>query len=305
MYDPAAFDPPPGIMMQVAPGVRRLLAPNPSPMTYRGTNTYVVGQGRVAVIDPGPDDLRHLAALEAGLAGEVISHILVTHAHLDHSPMARVLAARCGAPVLAFGAAAAGRSALMRRLVRTGGLGGGEGVDAAFRPDLCLPDGAVIDGAGWRLTAHHTPGHMANHLCFALGDTVFSGDHVMGWSTSLVSPPDGDLGAFMASCAGLRTLAPARLLAGHGAPVDDAVSRIDALIAHRTARSAQIIAALSDTPQSIGCITTQVYADLTPPLIPAARRNVFAHLIDLVSKSQAQAMPDLSQSAHFKRWADL
>jgi len=305
MFDPAAFDPPQGVMMPVAPGVRRLLAPNPSPMTYRGTNTYVVGQGHVAVIDPGPGDARHLAALEAGLTGELITHILVTHAHVDHSPLARVLAQRCGAPVLGFGPAKAGRSPLMQRLAATGDLGGGEGVDSAFAPDVCLVDGAVIDGAGWRLTAHHTPGHMSNHLCFALGETVFSGDHVMGWSTSLVSPPDGDLGAFMASCATLRALGPARLLPGHGAPVDDALTCIDALVAHRAGRTRQIVAALDAAPQTVAQITARIYTDLNPGLIPAARRNVLAHLIDLVSKNQALALPELSLAAQFKRSSDL
>lgn len=305
MHDPACFDPPPGVLMPVAPGVRRILAPNPSPMTFRGTNTYVVGQGSVAVIDPGPDDPRHLAALEAALAGETISHILVSHAHLDHSPLARVLAARCGAPVLAFGRAEAGRSPLMQRLADTGGLGGGEGVDRAFAPDVCLADGAVVAGAGWRLRAHHTPGHMANHLCFALEDMVFSGDHVMGWSTSLVSPPDGDFGAFLDSCEALRSLGPARLLPGHGAPVGEAVARIDTLIAHRAQRSKQILEVLDHTPRTIAQITMQVYTDLAPALQSPAQRNVLAHLVDLASKNQIAALPELSVTARFRRLADL
>jgi len=305
MIDRTDFNPAPGVFDQVAPGVRRMLAPNPSPMTFRGTNTYVVGQGRVAVIDPGPDDARHLAALEAALAGEVIGHILVTHAHRDHSPLARVLARRHAAPVLAFGGATAGRTPVMQRLARDGLAGGGEGADMPFVPDICLPDGAVIEGDGWRLVAHHTPGHMANHMCFALDDLVFSGDHVMGWSTSMVSPPDGDLGAFLASCIRLRALAPRLLLPGHGAPVTDPAARLEALLAHRLQRTQQVLAALGPVPRPIPSITRSIYHDLAPTLIAAAERNVFAHLIDLVIKNHIHAVPRLAVTSSFRRPPDF
>ncbi|MCB2137247.1 MAG: MBL fold metallo-hydrolase, partial [Rhodobacteraceae bacterium] len=190
----------PGRAVTLAPGLRRVLAPNPSPMTFRGTNTYILGEDAVAVIDPGPESEAHLAALLAAIgdAGR-ISHILVTHAHLDHSPLARRLARLSGAPVLAFGAAEDGRSARMAALAASGHAGGGEGVDTAFRPDCRLSDGDRIEGAGWVLEAIHTPGHFAGHLSFLWGDRVFSGDHVMGWASSLVSPPDGDMGAYMRS----------------------------------------------------------------------------------------------------------
>ncbi len=169
--------PPIGEMQELEPGIRRILAPNPSPMTYWGTNTYVVGEGRVAVIDPGPADPVHLRAILNGLApGETVSYILVTHAHLDHSPLARPLAEATGAPVLAFGDALAGRSQVMCALVEGGLRSGGEGVDAGFAPDICLADGEAVAGDGWRLTALWTPGHFANHLCFALEDALFTAD---------------------------------------------------------------------------------------------------------------------------------
>ena len=182
-------------------------------MTYWGTNTYVVGEGRVAVIDPGPADPAHLQAILDGLSkGEEVSHILVTHAHLDHSPLARPLSEATGAPVLAYGDALAGRSDVMAALVADGLTSGGEGVDAGFTPDETLTDGDMIQGDGWQLEALWTPGHFANHLCFALGDAVFTADHVMGWASSLVSPPDGDLTAFMASCRTLAARSGPRLL---------------------------------------------------------------------------------------------
>ena len=273
----------------LAPGLRRVLAPNPGPLTGPGTNSYIVGTGTVAVIDPGPDDPAHLAALEAALGpDERISHIVVTHAHRDHAPLARILGARQGAPVAAFGDARAGRNPAWDAL---GDLGGGEGVDSTFAPDLTLPDGAVIEGPDWRLQAIWTPGHMGNHICLRWGDAVFSGDHVMGWATSVVSPPDGDMAAYMASLDRLATL-PARVFhPGHGAPVADPAARVADLIAHRRGREAQILAALTPRPQPIRQLTERVYADLSPTLIPAAERNVLAHLLDLCARGLARADP--------------
>lgn len=305
----ANFDPPVGAVVHVAPGVRRILAPNPSAMTFRGTNTYVVGQGEVAVIDPGPQDERHLAALRRALAGERVRHILVTHAHLDHSSLAARLAAETGAPVLAFGDATAGRAPQMVRLAEQGLTGGGEGVDHGFCPDARLRDGAqvrvTLDGQARPVTALHTPGHMAGHLCFAFGNVLFSGDLVMGWSTSLVSPPDGDLAAFLASCASVRARRAAALLPGHGGPVVDPAARIDALIAHRHRRSAQILACLSRAPQGVATLTAEIYADTNPALHPAAARNIFAHLIDLETKCQITATPNLAFDAVFQRTDDF
>ena len=273
----------------LGPGLRRVRAPNPSPMTHTGTNSYLVGEGALAVIDPGPDLDDHLAALlEALRPGERITHILVTHAHVDHAPLARRLADRTGAPVLAYGGATSGRSARMQALAESGLAGGGEGLDHGFRPDRTLADGDRIEGDGWSLEALWTPGHLGGHLCFAFGDTLFTGDHVMGWASSLVSPPDGDLTAFMASCRRLARRRDRIYLPGHGDPVEDPAERLAWLISHRESRESAILAALSEGPKTISEITTQVYADTPTPLRPAAERNVFAHLLDLTGRGLAQ-----------------
>ena len=296
---PAHFDPVPGAADAIAPGLRRVLAPNPSPMTFRGTNSYILGEGRVAVIDPGPDLPGHLEALLAALApGESVSHIFVTHSHLDHSPLARPLAAATGAPVLAFGESAAGRRG---DLVALAGLGGGEGVDTGFSPDLRLSDGDTVEGAGWRLTAIHTPGHMGNHLCFAWETALFTGDHVMGWASSMVSPPDGDLGAFMASLNRLAARPERVLYPGHGAPVPDGPARIAELLAHRRAREAQILEALAAGPATPAAIARAIYTDTPPALLPAATRNVLAHLIELTDKSLAAPVSEMAADSLWHR----
>ncbi|TYB89735.1 MBL fold metallo-hydrolase [Oceaniovalibus sp. ACAM 378] len=300
MENPQDFDPVPGESVVLCEGLRRVLAPNPSPMTFRGTNTYILGQGRVAVIDPGPENPAHLAALHRALRGETVSHIFVTHAHLDHSPLARRLARDTGAPVLAFGGAGAGRSSLMSDLAARGLSGGGEGVDTAFTPDIRLADGETVQGDGWSVNALHTPGHMANHIALSWGDVLFSGDHVMGWSTSLVSPPDGDLAAFIASCQRLQRLSHRVIHPGHGAPVTDPAARLSALIAHRQARTLQIRAALESGARSITQVRAAVYADLPPHLFAAAERNIFAHLIDLAAGNLVHALPELSIHADFQ-----
>ncbi|NBD29644.1 MAG: MBL fold metallo-hydrolase [Alphaproteobacteria bacterium] len=291
--------PRPGVPVDLAEGLAMVLGPNPSPMTHWGTNTYLLGDSRLAVIDPGPDDPRHRAALRTAIAGRPVSHILVTHAHLDHSPLARPLSRETGAPVLAFGDARSGRSAVMQDLARSGLVGGGEGVDTGFCPDEILADGDRIAGDGWALRALHTPGHMGNHLCFLWEDSAFSGDHVMGWASSLVSPPDGDLTDFMAGCARLAATGVARLWPGHGAPVADGQARIAELIAHRMAREAQIRAALDEAPGTAAEITRRVYTDVPPALLVAAERNVLAHLIDLSGRGLARPETPLTASARF------
>ncbi|MBL9060171.1 MAG: MBL fold metallo-hydrolase [Mangrovicoccus sp.] len=298
--DKAGFEPQPGEAVSLAPGLRRVLAPNPGPMTHRGTNTYLVGTEGVAVIDPGPDDPAHLAAILAAVAqGQRITHILVTHAHRDHSPLARRLSAATGAPVLAFGDAAAGQSAAMRALVAEGMTGGGEGVDAGFRPDVLLTDGEVVTGDGWQIRALWTPGHMGNHLTYLWGAEAFTGDLVMGWATSLISPPDGDLTDFLASCARLRDLAPGRFWPGHGDAVDNPLARIDALVAHRHGREAQLLAALAAGPMRPDELARAVYADTPAALLPAATRSVLAHLIDLTGRGRVTADPAPGPEAVF------
>lgn len=288
-------------VITLEPGLRCITAPNPSPMTAQGTNTYLLGEGEVAVIDPGPASPAHRdAILEALAPGERIGAILVTHSHRDHSPLARDLGQMTGAPVLAAGPSDWGRSATMEALAATGAIGGGEGVDHAFAPDRRLTDGQSIAGGWGEITALHMPGHMANHLCFAWQGAVFTGDLVMGWSTSLVSPPDGDMGAFMRSCLRLAERADRRYFPGHGAPVDDPQSRIAALIAHRRSREAQIMAALATRPGATAeSLAAQIYTGIDPALLPAAARNVLAHLIDLSERNHATPEGPLTAEARF------
>ena len=287
--------------VRLEPGLRLLRAPNPSPMTHTGTNTYLLGDGPVAVIDPGPDDDDHLAAILSAVGGRGVEAILVTHAHLDHSPLARRLAAETGAPVMAYGDASAGRSATMASLQGLEGLGGGEGVDSDFIPDRILADGEHVAGTGWSLEALWTPGHFGNHMCFAWGDAIFTGDLVMGWASSLVSPPDGDLTDFMASCARLRAR-PGRVLhPGHGAPVTDPAARLDWLIGHRREREAQILAALGTGPADAATLARAIYTGIEPRLLPAAARNVLAHLIDLTVREAVEPIGEIDAKALFRR----
>jgi glyoxylase-like metal-dependent hydrolase (beta-lactamase superfamily II) len=271
-------------------------------MTFQGTNTYLVGCGAVAVIDPGPDLPAHLAAILAALQpGEKISHIFVTHSHLDHSPLAARLAALTGAPVLAFGPSQAGRSDVMQGLAALGMAGGGEGVDQTFTPDICLKDGDVIARGDWEIEALHTPGHMANHLCFAWNGHLFSGDHVMGWASSLVSPPDGDMTQYMTSLRRLRDRPWTGFFPGHGPEIQEAAQRLDDLHSHRLGREAAILAALHQGPSDVVRITGNLYRGLAPMLLPAARRNVLAHLIDLCTREMVAAIPRIGPDAIFKR----
>ncbi len=294
---------PAGQVAWLTDNIRRIIAPNPSPMTFWGTNSYLVGRGGgLALIDPGPDDPTHMAALLAALApGERISHILVSHAHLDHSPLARPLARASGAQVLAFGRACDGQSPVMAELMARGLGGGGEGVDHDFAPDIRLEDGERIEGDGWQITALHTPGHMSNHMSFDFQGIVFTGDHVMGWASSLVSPPDGDLTQFMASCARLAAREDRAYLPGHGAPVTDPGARIAWLTAHRQQREAAILQALEAVgPARLASLTRAVYTDTPPELMKMAERNVFAHLIDLHERGLATVEGPLDPASPFR-----
>ena len=283
----------------LAPDLRRVLAPNPSAMTERGTNTWIVGRGTVAVIDPGPADESHLAAILSALApDERVSHILVTHAHADHSALAPALSQQTGAPVLAFGTARDGMTPALARLAEDGT--GGEGLDLGFRPDLRLADGDRVEGAGWSLTAIHTPGHLGSHLCFRWGMLGFSGDHVMGWSTSLVSPPEGDMGAYRASLARLADQPWTTLLPGHGAPVADPAARLAELAAHRSRRETEILTALSAAPATASGLVQRIYLGLSAGLQAAAERNVFAHLLDLAHRNLVESDAPASAAALFR-----
>jgi glyoxylase-like metal-dependent hydrolase (beta-lactamase superfamily II) len=261
-----------GHMETVSPLIRRIVAENPGPFTFMGTGTYVVGRGKVAVIDPGPLLPAHIDALSNALAGETITHILVTHTHADHSPAAAPLKAATGAPTLGFGP--------------HGVVGdtGEAGADLAFVPDIVLADGDVIEGEGWRLEALHTPGHASNHLCFALPQerVLFSGDQVMGWSTTVIAPPDGDMAAYMRSLDQLSRRQDAIYFPTHGGPIRDPRAHLAELIAHRRARRAAVLAALSATLSLTPAdLVKQIYTGLDPRLVPAAAESVRAHLIEL------------------------
>lgn len=285
------------------PGLRRVLAPNPSPMTYHGTNTYILGDGDLVVIDPGPDNPKHLAAILGALRpGECIQSILVTHSHADHSPLARRLSDQTGAPVLAAGPSDWGRSAVMTRLADTGAIGGGEGVDERFVPDRTIRDGDTLEGAWGRIEVLETPGHMANHLSFVWNGALFSGDLIMGWSTSLVSPPDGDMTAFLASVRRIADREDRIAYPGHGDPVDTPARRAVELLAHRQAREAQILAALADVaPATPAALAAHIYTDTPQALLPAAARNVLAHLIDLYGRNQVIALGPITAKTAFQR----
>jgi glyoxylase-like metal-dependent hydrolase (beta-lactamase superfamily II) len=302
MQAPDDFDPPVGQPEELHPGLRRILAPNPSPMTYRGTNTYLLGECDIAVIDPGPASEAHLGAILDSLApGQRISHIIVTHTHVDHSPLAAPLAARTGATIYAYGGPEAGRSAVMTDLAAQGLTGGGEGIDTTFRPDVEVADGETINGDGWQLEVIHTPGHLGNHIALAWQNICFTADHVMGWASSLVSPPDGDLTDFMTACHRLRARDWSVFHAGHGAPITSPAERLDWLIAHRQTREAQILSALEEEDGTARHLAERIYTDTPAALLPAAERNVFAHLVDLTGKNKAAPIGPLSVSSVFRR----
>lgn len=264
------------------PKVRLVQAPNPGPLTGSGTNTWLIGQGHVAVIDPGPALNAHLTAIFAALQpGERITHILITHNHLDHTGLVPDLVKATGAATAGFGTAVTGRSATMQRLAAAGLADGGEGIDHAFAPVMTLGDGDTLAGESWAVQAIHTPGHAATHLCFATGQHLFSGDHVMGWSSSLISPPDGDMGQYMASLQRLALGDWATAYPGHGPVIDLPGTRIAALHAHRQQREAALLAALTEKEMGLHTLTAAVYHDVPVEMHRAARRNVLAHVIDL------------------------
>ena len=293
------FAPIAGRPMALAPDLALVLAPNPSPMTYLGTNTFLLGQETLAIIDPGPEDTVHLQALQKAINGRPVSHIFVTHSHLDHSPLARRLSDQTHAPIYAFGDSTAGRSTIMTQLSQKGLIGGGEGVDCNFAPDCLLADGQTVTADCGEIVALHTPGHMGNHLCFKWKDSVFSGDHVMGWASSLVSPPDGDLTDFMASCVKLQAHDTKIFYPAHGAPITNPGKRLTWLIDHRLNRENQILAALGKHPKTPQDLTNDIYKDTPSSLRAAAERNVFAHLVDLLQRKKIAVQGPLASDAFF------
>jgi glyoxylase-like metal-dependent hydrolase (beta-lactamase superfamily II) len=271
----------PDQVQEVAPGVRAIVADNPGPFTFKGTISYIVGHGQVAIIDPGPDDVAHVAALLDAVRDETVTHIFVTHTHRDHSPAAAKIKDATGAKVLAQGPHKPARplhTGEIRRLDAS--------VDLDFRPDITLADGEIVNGKDWTLQAVATPGHTANHMAYAFkeADLLFAGDHVMAWSTTIVAPPDGAMSDYMASLQKLAERSEPLYLSGHGAPVRDAPRYVQYLIRHRQAREASILHRLGKGAADIPTIVRAVYIGLDPRLVGAAALSVLAHLEELVAR---------------------
>ena len=269
------------------PGVRVVTAPNAGAMTFTGTRTYLLGIEDIAVIDPGPDLPQHREAILRATAGARVTGIFVTHAHLDHSALARRLSRDLDAAIFGFGDMSRGLDPRIARLSRNCDLGGGEGIDHRHRVDVELGDGESVRSRDWVLDVLHTPGHLADHLCLAWPDAgvVFTGDHVMAWATTMVSPPDGDMRAFIRSLERMSKRRDDRLyFPGHGGAVEDPGAMIAYQLRHRLRREAQILEALASGGARPGTLVRRIYADLDARLHPAAERNVLAHLVDLADR---------------------
>ena len=276
-----------GHVSVLSPMIRRVIAENPSAFTFKGTGTYIIGRGEVAVIDPGPYDEAHFEALQRALKGETVTHILVTHTHRDHSPGVKLLQPATDAPTYGFGPHGGDGSQ----------PGVEEGADFDFSPDVVIKDGDVIQGRDWTFEAVHTPGHTSNHLCFALEeeDVLFSGDHVMGWSTTVVSQPDGDMGAYMRSLEKLLARDDGTYWPTHGTAITDPKAHVTALLAHRRHREEQIAACIADGRTTIPEMVEAMYVDLDPRLVRGAGRSVQSHLIHMIENGQVTCAgaPDL------------
>lgn len=273
-----------GRVDQLTPLVRRVIAKNPGAFTYTGTGVYIIGRGKVAVIDPGPDMDDHFEAVKAAVAGETVTHVLVTHSHMDHSPLSHPLARWAGCQVHAAGPCVPTEAAVRVEA----------GDDLSFTPDIVIDDGWTCQGPGWTVSAITTPGHTSNHVCYALKEehALFSGDHIMGWSTSVISPPDGDMGAYMHSLQKVRERSFTTIYPSHGAPIaQDTDGFIDAYIDHRHRREQAIVAALATGLETIPQMVRHIYTDVDPRLHPAAAHSVLAHLIHMHKKGVVTAGP--------------
>ena len=275
------FDLAPDTVDEVVPGVRRVLANNPSPFTFKGTLSYIIGRGQVAIVDPGPLDEAHIKALLDAVRGETVTHIFVTHTHRDHSPAVPAIKAATGALVLAEGPHRAARPLNVGEAPRLDASN-----DTDFRPDRALADGEVVTGKGFTIEAVTTPGHTANHMAFAFKEAnlLFSGDHVMAWSTPVVAPPDGAMSDYMASLQKLARRSEAIYLPGHGGVVREAPSFVQHYIRHRQGREASILHRLAKGEADIPTIVRAIYIGLDPRLLKAAGLSVLAHLEDLVTR---------------------
>ncbi|MBI5130016.1 MAG: MBL fold metallo-hydrolase [Rhodopseudomonas palustris] len=269
----------PGVVEEIRPGLRRVLCNNPSPFTFTGTVSYIIGTGKVAIVDPGPDNEAHAQALIDAVKGETVTHILVTHTHKDHSPGTPRLKAATGATVYAEGPHRASRPYFESETVSTE-----SGADRNFRPDVTIRDGDLIEGDGWAVEAVATPGHTANHMAFAWKqrDAIFVGDHIMGWSTSIVAPPDGSMVDYMESLDRLMARPEQLYLSGHGAEILEGPRYSRFLKRHRQAREASILHRLAKGETDIPTMVRAIYIGIDPRLINAAGYSVLAHLEDLV-----------------------
>lgn len=275
------FDLEPDIVTEIAPRVRVVVANNPGPFTFKGTMSYIIGRGKVAILDPGPDDDAHIEALLDAVRNETVTHIFITHTHRDHSPAVPKIKAATGAKVFAQGP---------HRLARPLHIGETRKLDASadmdFRPDVALADGDIVSGDGWTLEAVTTPGHTANHMAYAFkeSDLLFAGDHVMAWSTTIVAPPDGAMSDYMASLEKLARRPEPLYLSGHGAPIPQAQRYVQYLIRHRQGREASLRHRLGKGAADIPTLVKAVYIGLDPRLIGAAALSVLAHLEDMVAR---------------------
>jgi len=283
-----------GRLEQVAPMLRRIVARNPSPFTWHGTGIYIVGQGNVAVIDPGPDLPEHVDALLSALDAETITHLLVTHTHRDHSPACRPVQAATGARTYGFGRHGSGKI--------DSGVQVEEGADNEFAPDVVLAHGDVVEGDGWSFECVHTPGHTSNHMCYQLREhkALFSGDHVMGWSTTIISPPDGDMAAYLDSLELLLARDDRAYWPTHGPCVRDPKPLVRALITHRLERADEVRACLANGVDTIAHMVPRMYVDLPEAMYPAAARSVFSTLIYLIERSEVRCAGDLHATARFE-----
>lgn len=272
-----------------------ILASNPSPMTFKGTNTYIIDDGEIAIIDPGPINDEHLNNILELTAGRTVKYIFLTHSHVDHSPLSQKLSLELNTPTYGHGGSNAGLSSTMLSLIEEGYESGAEGIDYEFNPDYLIKNNEKFELNNSVINAIHTPGHMGNHICFQYDKVLFSGDHVMGWATSMVSPPYGDITQFMVSCRLLQTKEFDLFLPGHGDPINNPKKRLNFLINHRLEREEQIISTIKKASISALEITKIVYTEIDQSLMPAATRNVFAHLIDLKNKNRVQFHGPISE----------
>ena len=279
-----------------------ITANNASPMTFTGTRSYILGTENLIVIDPGPNSEAHLSSIMKYIGKRKVTDILLTHSHIDHSPLSRKLKIETGAKIIGFGSADEARTSFMKKLSSSLDLGGEEGIDKDLALDEKVIDKQILNLNNYSIEVVHTPGHLSNHVCFSLKERqiLFSGDHVMGWATTLISPPDGDLGSFMNSLEKLSDREEMIYYPGHGKPLKEPGKMVLAQIKHRRDREEQILNSVSKISRTPAEIVDDVYVDLNPMLKAAAIRNVLAHLIDLYQRDQVYT-DQFSQTAKFSR----